>query len=71
MYQTIPLINYIYLCLYISVTAVKFIYFMNCVNIAVLQFPFIFKNIELHRRALLSLKYVFVFSIHFFEYIPF
>jgi len=38
---------------------------MNSVKIVVLE------NLEVDRRALLSLQHVFVFSVHFFERFPF
>jgi len=44
---------------------------MNSVTVVVHSFPLSFKNLEVHRRILLSLKHVLVFSIHFFEYFPF
>ena len=42
----------------------KVIYFINSVNILVHMLPFIFKYFEVDRRALLSLKHVFVLSIY-------
>ena len=71
MYQIIPLTNDIYLCPSISIPHVKFIYFMTSVNIMVNSLSFIFKNLEVHRRALLSLKHVFISFIYFFECFPF
>jgi len=50
---------------------VKFRNFMNSVKIVVHSLPFSFRNLEVHRRALLSPKDMFVFSIYFFEYFPF
>jgi len=44
---------------------------MNSVKIVVYSHYFSFKNLEVHRSSLLSLKYVLVFSVHFFEYFPF
>ena len=71
MCQIIPLNNDIYLCPYISITFLKILNFLNSVKNVVHSFPFSFKNLEVHRRVLLSLKHMSVFSFHFFEYFPF
>ena len=63
--------NDTHLCTYITITIVKFIYFMNGVNILVHSIRFIFKNLEVDRITLLSLKPVFAFVIPFFEYFAF
>jgi len=44
---------------------------MNGVNILVHSIRFIFKNLEVDRITLLSLKPVFAFVIPFFEYFAF
>jgi len=44
---------------------------MKSVNILVHSLRFIFKNLEVDRITLLSLKHVFVFFMPFFEYFTF
>jgi hypothetical protein len=63
--------NYIYLCPYITITIVEFIYSMNSVNILVHSLRFILKNLKVDRITLLSVKHVFVFFMPFFEYFTF
>ena len=41
---------------------------MNSLKNVVHSLPLSFKNHEIYRRPLLSLKHVFVFSIYFFEH---